>query len=194
MMRSTLYQTNTLSWIYFYSTSSLKQQSAEKHVAPLGHIIPIPSQAVFVRSPYFCMLSRKATNINFIVFALTRSRFEPTIYHTHGEHAIITPPMQNIPIFKCTNQRSNTRILSNSPINLFIVMFNLRDPYVCITYTISIEFKQTHPIDNTIMQSDILSLTFRFYHYNYLPIYGINSMKLNIKSRLIYQDIAIRKA
>jgi hypothetical protein len=32
----------------FYSASSLKQQSADKHVAPLGHIILIPSQPVFV--------------------------------------------------------------------------------------------------------------------------------------------------
>jgi hypothetical protein len=31
----------------FYSASSMKQQSAGKHVAPFGHIILIPSQAVF---------------------------------------------------------------------------------------------------------------------------------------------------
>jgi hypothetical protein len=31
----------------FYSASSLKLQSADKHVAPLGHIILIPSQPVF---------------------------------------------------------------------------------------------------------------------------------------------------
>jgi hypothetical protein len=35
----------------FYSASSLKQQSADKHVAPLGHIILIPSQPVFALSP-----------------------------------------------------------------------------------------------------------------------------------------------
>ena len=35
----------------FYSASSLKQQSADRHVAPLGHIIPIPSQQVFALSP-----------------------------------------------------------------------------------------------------------------------------------------------
>ena len=35
----------------FYSTSSLKQQSAGSHVAPLGHIILIPKQAVFALSP-----------------------------------------------------------------------------------------------------------------------------------------------
>jgi hypothetical protein len=35
----------------FYSASSLKQQSADKHVAPLWHIILIPSQPVFALSP-----------------------------------------------------------------------------------------------------------------------------------------------
>jgi len=35
----------------FYSASSLKQQSADRHVAPLGHIILIPSQPVFAPSP-----------------------------------------------------------------------------------------------------------------------------------------------
>jgi hypothetical protein len=33
--------------LYFYSASSLKQQSAGRHVAPLEHIILIPSQPVF---------------------------------------------------------------------------------------------------------------------------------------------------
>jgi hypothetical protein len=31
-----------------YSASSLKQQSTSRHVAPLGHIILIPNQPVFV--------------------------------------------------------------------------------------------------------------------------------------------------
>jgi len=35
----------------FDSNSSLKQQSADIHVAPLAQIIPIPSQPVFVLSP-----------------------------------------------------------------------------------------------------------------------------------------------
>ena len=33
------------------------------------------------------MLSREATNANFIVFGLTRLGLEPTIYRTQGEHA-----------------------------------------------------------------------------------------------------------
>jgi hypothetical protein len=35
----------------FYSASSLKQQSAGKHVPPLRHIILIPSRPVFALSP-----------------------------------------------------------------------------------------------------------------------------------------------
>ena len=50
----------------FCSASSLKQQSAGRHVAPLRHIILIPSQQVF---------------------GLTRLGLQPMIYHTGGEHA-----------------------------------------------------------------------------------------------------------
>ena len=34
-----------------YSASSLKQQSADRHVTPLGHIILIPNQPVFALFP-----------------------------------------------------------------------------------------------------------------------------------------------
>ena len=47
MMRSALYWTNTLISLIFYSASSLKQQSAGRHVAPLGHMILIPSRPIF---------------------------------------------------------------------------------------------------------------------------------------------------
>jgi len=50
MMRSAVYKTSTFSCI-FIVTSSLKQQSMGRHVTPLGHIILIPSQAVFALSP-----------------------------------------------------------------------------------------------------------------------------------------------
>ena len=52
----------------------------------LRHIILIPSQPVFALSPY-CVLSGEATNTNFIVFGLSRSGLEPTIYRTRREHA-----------------------------------------------------------------------------------------------------------
>jgi hypothetical protein len=35
----------------FWWDSSLKQQSAGRHVAPPGHIIPIPSQPIFALTP-----------------------------------------------------------------------------------------------------------------------------------------------
>ena len=38
-------------YLDFYSASSLKQQFADRHVAPLGHIILIPSQPIFDLSP-----------------------------------------------------------------------------------------------------------------------------------------------
>jgi hypothetical protein len=66
----------------FYSASSLKQQSVGRHVAPLWHIILIPSQPVFALSPECCLLSGEATNTNFIVFGLIWPALEPTIYRT----------------------------------------------------------------------------------------------------------------
>ena len=45
-----------------HSASSLKQQSVGRHVAPLGHIIIMPSQPVFALSPECCVLSEEATN------------------------------------------------------------------------------------------------------------------------------------
>ena len=56
-------------------------------VAPLGHSILIPSQPVIAHSHYCCMLNGEATYAYFIVFGFTRSRLEPTIYSTSGEHA-----------------------------------------------------------------------------------------------------------
>jgi hypothetical protein len=49
-IRGLLFQWAVTSWIFF-SDSSLKQQSADKHVAPLWHIILILSQPVFALSP-----------------------------------------------------------------------------------------------------------------------------------------------
>ena len=45
----------------FYSASSLQQQFAGRHIAPLGHIILIPSKPVVALSPYCCVLSGEAT-------------------------------------------------------------------------------------------------------------------------------------
>jgi hypothetical protein len=71
----------------FYSVSLVKQQYTGRHVAPLRHIVLIPSQPVIAHTPYWCVLSREATNTNFNVFGLTRSGLEHMIYHTRCEHA-----------------------------------------------------------------------------------------------------------
>jgi hypothetical protein len=60
--------TRTTSLVDFYRASSLKQQSADRNVAPLGNVILIPCQAAFAFSPYCCVLSGEATNTKVIVF------------------------------------------------------------------------------------------------------------------------------
>ena len=35
-------------YLYYYSAYALKQQLADRHPAPLGHITQIPSQPVFL--------------------------------------------------------------------------------------------------------------------------------------------------
>jgi hypothetical protein len=46
-----LMMSNLMTDMDFHFASSLKQQSTSKHVAPLGHIILIPSQPAFARTP-----------------------------------------------------------------------------------------------------------------------------------------------
>jgi hypothetical protein len=49
--RPELFDDSEYALLDFYSASSLKQKSKDIHVAPLGHIILIPSQPVFALSP-----------------------------------------------------------------------------------------------------------------------------------------------
>jgi hypothetical protein len=68
--------------VEFNSVSSLKQQSTDRLVVPLGHSILIPSQLFFK-----CWArSGKAETTNFIVFGLTRVGIEVTTYRTWGEY------------------------------------------------------------------------------------------------------------
>jgi hypothetical protein len=63
---------NTLSWI-FYSASSLKQQSAGRHVTRLRHIILILSQSFCSYSLILCVQSRSSKyQFHIIWFDLTR--------------------------------------------------------------------------------------------------------------------------
>jgi hypothetical protein len=53
----------------FYSAISLKQQSADRHVAPLGHIILIPIQPVFVLTPC-CFVRIEEAKHSYIIHVL----------------------------------------------------------------------------------------------------------------------------
>ena len=90
-------------WVRFCCASSMKQQSWDWHVAPLGHLILIPSRPVFVLSPSCCVLSGEAKDTNFIVLDLTRPGLKPTIYHTPGEDAnhYVTDAIQNKDVYDC---------------------------------------------------------------------------------------------
>ena len=63
MMRYSVYQTNMLSWILF---SSLKQQPVDRHTH-------YPDSQSTSLSPLCCVLCGETTNVNVIVFGLTRS-------------------------------------------------------------------------------------------------------------------------
>ena len=107
MIKSALYYTNTFSWI-FYNASSLKQQSADRHIGTLGYIILIPrhigtlgyiilipSQPVYDLSLQCCVLCGEVKHSNCIVIGLIRSGVGPTIYRT----LTIAPPMRlNTPL------------------------------------------------------------------------------------------------
>ena len=56
----------TLYFIYqydFYSANSLKQQSADRHVTPLGYIILIPRQPVLLLLLYAVCLAGAGTHV-----------------------------------------------------------------------------------------------------------------------------------
>ena len=73
---------NQHAWLYSFSTSSLKQQSAGRHVASRRHADSEPTSL----SPQWCVLSGESPNINVMVFGLTQPRYEPTIYYTRIDH------------------------------------------------------------------------------------------------------------
>jgi hypothetical protein len=86
LMRSALYQTNTLSWILRVLNIAHWNDSPWIDMSPHENTL-----AWFRANQYLFFLLNdvcgEATNTNFIVFGLTRSGLVPTIYHTRGEHA-----------------------------------------------------------------------------------------------------------
>ena len=64
-------------YLDLYSTGSLKQQSDSSHVAPILHIIPIPSWPFFAPSPESCVLRGETANTNCIIFRWARTQDLP---------------------------------------------------------------------------------------------------------------------
>jgi hypothetical protein len=78
--------------LHIDSASSLKQQSAGRHVAPLGHIILIPSQPVFALSPE-CCVHREATHTNVIVLVWPDRCSNTRSTALEASTLTISPPM-----------------------------------------------------------------------------------------------------
>lgn len=75
-----------LNWI-FYSISSLKKQSAGKHVISLRHIIPILIQPVFDLTSESYVLSGEADSSKYRFHNLSIDQiWAPSIYRTRSEH------------------------------------------------------------------------------------------------------------
>jgi hypothetical protein len=74
-----------------HSACSLNQQSADKHVVPVVHIILIPSsQQVLSLNPYCCVLTGDATKNNYIVFEVTLGVRTHDLRHTRVDINIIS--------------------------------------------------------------------------------------------------------
>ena len=88
MMISALCKTNN--WLFMVLVYS-KNQSVDIHVSLLKHIIPTKKQQVFYFNPQSCMLSENTTHTYFSgILDMTRSKIEPMIVHTQGEHIYCT--------------------------------------------------------------------------------------------------------
>ena len=84
IMMSALYLTNRLCWIFIVLAHW--HNSPRVDISPHSDTIPCfqTNQSLF---PWCCMLIEEATNTNFIVFGVSRSGLELTIYCTQGKHA-----------------------------------------------------------------------------------------------------------
>ena len=96
-------------WIQLSCASSLTQQSTDRHVAPLRHVILIPSKSVL--DIYFLMLCAYRRNGNCQFENLS---FDNTEVFTHTLYTLsnlsITQPMRLINCLKCRDTRTYNHI------------------------------------------------------------------------------------
>ena len=119
----------------YYSASSHKQQSMGIHVIPLGHVILIPRQPVFVRS---LLCSADSINKNNKVLGLTRSGLSNPPSTAHEVSTLTTtPPMWLIPAriihlkttthdYKCILSPVRIRKLAYHASNMYMKFLNIQ--------------------------------------------------------------------
>jgi hypothetical protein len=85
-MRSSLYYANTISWIFIVLAhwSNSPRIDMTLHTNTLSWFWANQSLLSLLKAA--CLEEKLATNTNFIVFGLTWSGLEPTIYRTRDEH------------------------------------------------------------------------------------------------------------
>ena len=79
--------------LYFYSASSLKQQSAGRHVAPLGHIILISSQSLLFLLNAACLAEKQQIPILYSLVWPDRGS-NPRYTALEANTLTTTPPMR----------------------------------------------------------------------------------------------------
>ena len=79
--------------LYFYSASSLKQQSAGRHVAPLGHIILISNQSLLFLLNAACLAEKQQIPILYSLVWPDRG-LNPRYTSLEASTLTTTPPMR----------------------------------------------------------------------------------------------------
>jgi hypothetical protein len=130
MMISALYETNTPScWIFF-----IVHLLAKWNYSPLGHIILIPCQSVFILTSICRVLSREAANINFLVFGLIQP--------------VLCKGIRNNNIIKCSSPEYCCPFMSTVPWTLCVqrsldlgrwVVHLIRSLPICSTYFVHLK-------------------------------------------------------
>ena len=86
MMMRSVFALDQHALLNFYSASSQYETTVRGQTCHFTRT-HYPDSEPTNLCPFSLMLSGEALNTNFIVFGLTLSGFESTIYHTRGEHA-----------------------------------------------------------------------------------------------------------
>jgi hypothetical protein len=111
-MKSALFYINTLNWI-FIVLGSLKQQSANRHVA-LGNIILIQNQRVFLLNAAYLAEKQQISILNSLVWSDEDSN--PRSTAIEASTLIITPPMR---LYTCIMWCVNVYLFSSLTLLMF---------------------------------------------------------------------------